>query len=592
MIPREVVEEILYRSDIEQIIGSYVTLKKAGSGLIGLCPFHSEKTPSFSVNTRDKYFHCFGCGAGGDVITFIMKVENLDYPGALEFLADRAGITLTLDKQDKTGEPVITRRRILDMNLDAARFFREQLFDKSVGEEAMNYLTEIRRLPVSVIKHFGLGFSPKGFGALTDHMHRLGYNDEELKVGFLSAVSQKTGKPYDYFRNRVIFPIIDTKGDIVAFGGRVMDDSKPKYLNTSDTPVFKKSKNLFALNYAKNHCSDEMILSEGYMDVIALHSAGFENAVATLGTSITPEHARLMSRYTKKVIISYDSDDAGKIAADRAMKLLGEVGLDVRVLRVSDAKDPDEYIRKYGSSSFRKLLSKSKSGFEYKMNDIVAKYDIRQPDELIKASGELCRIISDIPSDVEREIYISVCSEKLDISRDSLKGDVSRLRSAKRKKYAQKIGQRAETSAMNIGDRINPDSVKNIRAAAAEEAILGMLLIYPEHRRLITSGSVELTPDDFVTSFGRRVFYAVMELEGSDGGFVFSLLGEKFTPDEMGRITAMESRRRALERNDAAALRSYIETLKKEKTVAEDADWMDELKRQRDDAKKKRKNNG
>ncbi len=347
MISRDIIDEIIYRNDIEGLIGSYVTLKRAGSNYSGLCPFHNEKTPSFTVFPATKSFYCFGCGAGGDAITFVMKNENLDYREALEFLAARAGITIPEDG-DPRNEKSIPRKRIYEMNLEAARFFKNCLFDEKYGKEAMAYLHEQRGLSFATIKHFGLGYSPNDFGMLTNHMKRLGFNDEELQVGFLCGKSQKTGRSYDYFRDRVIFPIIDTSGNVVAFGGRIMDSSsKNKYLNTSDTPAFKKSRNLFALNFAKKHCEENMLLCEGYMDVIALHAAGFENAVATLGTAITSEQARIFAKYTKKVIICYDADNAGQTATMKAMRLLGEVGVEVRVLKILGAKDPDEYIRKF-----------------------------------------------------------------------------------------------------------------------------------------------------------------------------------------------------------------------------------------------------
>lgn len=591
LIPREVIDEILYRVKIEEVIGSYVNLKKSGSGYMGLCPFHSEKTPSFSVNTKDNFFHCFGCGAGGDVITFIMRAENLDYISAVEFLAEKVGVKINTERYTNTEKQGVPRKRVLDMNLEAAKFFRQQLFDPQIGAEAMRYLSEERKLSSTVIKHFGLGYSPNGFGALTSHMMKAGFTAEELQTGFLCGVSQKNGKPYDYFRNRVIFPIIDTRGDIVAFGGRVMDDSKPKYLNTSDTPAFKKSKNLFALNYARNHCAEEMILCEGYMDVIALHSAGFENAVATLGTSITSEHARIMAKYTKKVIISYDSDDAGRAAADKAMRLLGEVGLDVRILQVTDAKDPDEYIKKFGRDRFKNLLSGSKTGFEYKMTSVLSGYDISSSEQLIKASNALCAIIAGTASGVEREVYISIVADKLGLSKDSLKNDVERMRYTIRRERAFKEGQQAQISAMNIGDRVNPDSAKNIRAAAAEEAIIGMMLIYPEYRKAATADGSVITESDFVTEFGKRCFSAICELELSDGGFSLSLLAEKFNVEEMGRITQMEQKRRTVTRNDNEVFQANIKALKSESSASDSSDWLSNLKKQQDIAKLKRKNN-
>ncbi len=590
LIPREIIDEIIYRNDIDEVISSYVTLKRAGSNFNGLCPFHSEKTPSFTVFPATKSFYCFGCGTGGDVITFIMKAENLDYADALEFLAQRAGIAIP--QNGSREEMGISRRRIYDMNLAAAKFFRQCLFDPQIGRDALQYLTEERKLSGSVIKHFGLGYSPNTFGMLTDHMKRLGFTDEELMVGFLCGKSQKTGRPYDYFRNRVMFPIIDVSGNIIAFGGRVMDDSKPKYLNTSDTPGFKKSRNLFALNYAKKNCSEQLILCEGYMDVIALHAAGFENAVATLGTAITSEQARIISKYTKNVIISYDMDDAGRKAADKAMRLLAEVGVDVKILRMSGAKDPDEYIKKFGPDKFRQVIGKSQSGFNYKLDVILSKYDTELAEDKIKASAEICELISGVYSSVERSVYISASAEKLGISADILKNDVERIRNKMIRQYKSKEGRDAQMSAKNLGDRINPDSAKNIQASAAEEAILGLMLLYDEHRASVASGKTELKKEDFFTEFGARVFEAINELQVSDGGYSYSMMGEHFSPDEMGRMQRMAQRRTQLVSNGADVFEASVKALKesKQKSLSAD-DWMADIARRQEELKAKKQNN-
>ncbi|MBE6538315.1 MAG: DNA primase [Ruminococcaceae bacterium] len=562
MIPRAAIEEILYRADIVDVISSYVTLKRAGSNFGGLCPFHSEKTPSFTVFPATKSFYCFGCGAGGDVITFIMKTENLDYPSAIEFLAQRVGITIEHD--DRASKDLINRKRVYEMNLEAAKFFRSCLFDPKIGEEGMTYLKS-RGMSGATIKRFGLGYAPRDFGMLTDHMRRKGFSEEELITAFLCGKSQKTGRAYDYFRGRVMFPIIDTTGNVIAFGGRVLDDSKPKYLNSSDTPGFKKSRNLFALNYAKDDCAEEIILCEGYMDVIALHAAGFSNAVATLGTAITSEQARIMAKYTKKVIISYDSDEAGQRAANRAMQLLGEVGLEVRILKMNGAKDPDEFIKKFGADRFRHILKQSKTGFEYKLEGVLSRYDISVPADKIKASGELCSIISEVYSAVEREVYIARVAECLLLSPDGIKNDVERLRGKKMREQKKLESREAMNSAKNYGDRVNIDSVKNVAANAAEEAILGLLLTYEEHRAAVANGKVELSTDDFFTSLGKRMFDAIMELQVSDSGFEFSLLGETFTPDEIGRMTKYRLERGQLTRNGIDVLLTSVDKLKKEK---------------------------
>jgi DNA primase len=378
LISKETIEQVLMRNDIESLIGSYVSLKRAGSNLKGLCPFHSEKSPSFTVYPQDNSFYCFGCGAGGDAITFVRKRENLDYPDAVEFLANRAGITIVRDERGGyQSAPKIDRARMFKMNADAARYFHQRLFDNTPeAKNALAYFTDGRKLSIATIKHFGLGYAPNSFDKFSNHMRGLGYTYDELVAGFLCGKNEERGTYFDAFRNRVMFPIIDVAGNVIAFGGRVLDDSKPKYKNSSDTPVFKKSRNLFALNFARHNCQESLILCEGYMDVIAMHSVGFTNAVATLGTAITAEQARMMSRYTKKVIISYDADEAGQKAAMRAVKMLSDVGLDVTILRVPGAKDPDEYINTYGAEKFRQVINESKTKFEYHMENILSKYDI------------------------------------------------------------------------------------------------------------------------------------------------------------------------------------------------------------------------
>lgn len=559
MIPREVVEEIVRRSDIEQVIGSYVTLKRAGSNMSGLCPFHSERTPSFTVFKASDSFYCFGCGAGGDVITFIMKAENVDYPTALEMLAARAGITIPQDNREYRKGP--SRERIREMNTAAARFFHHCLMHEPCGAQAREYIAE-RKLSGATVKHFYLGYAPNDFGMLRDHLRKNGFTEEEMIVGFLCGKSEKTGRAYDYFRNRVIFPIVDTSRNIVAFGGRVMDDSKPKYLNTSDTPAFKKSKNLFALNYAKDHCAEQLILCEGYMDVIALHQAGFENAVATLGTAITEEHARIIAKYTKRVIISYDSDEAGVNAANKAMRLLGAVGVEVRVLKMEGAKDPDEYIKKFGASAFKSLIEQSRTGFEYKLEAVAQKYDVSQTDQKLRAVAEIVGIISDYYSGVEREVYVMRAAERLKVSADALAGDVEKQRNKKLWELKNAQTKEAHASIRDFGDRINPDAAKNPRAAAAEETILGLLLLYPEQRDAVLAGQVSLTSDDFFTDFSRRAFDAIMRLHGEEGGFVFSLLGADFSADEMGRLQSLEVNRRSLTDNGVKVLEEAISVLR------------------------------
>ena len=573
-ISPEIIEEIKFRNNIESVVSSYVNLKRAGSNFNGNCPFHSEKTPSFTVFPATQSFYCFGCGAGGDAITFVMRAENLDYISAVRLLAERSGIKLPEEQIRPDGKKEVSRSRVLEMNKAALEFFKKSLFDERIGKEAREYFFNKRKLSMAVVQHFQLGYAPNSFGALHDYLKKLGYTDEEMITAFLCGKSSKTGAAFDYFRNRVIFPIIDVTGNVVAFGGRVMDDSQPKYLNTSDTPAFKKSKNLFALNFAKNHCENMMILCEGYMDVIALHSAGFENAVATLGTAITSEQARIFSRYTKKVVISYDSDDAGQKAADKAFKLLQEVGIDVKILKLDNAKDPDEYIKLNGKGKFASLLESSKTRFEFECDKTLAKYDISNINEKIKASKELCTLIANYPSDVERELYSRRLAKILELPSESIIKDVNSI--IRKASYREKKSEVNDLYriASGIGDRVNPQSSSNVKATKTEEAILGMMLLQEEHLRTCVE---RLKGDDFVTPFSKKVFEVISETYKKHGKFDIGYVQEDFTLDETSRIMKMQSERGRLTNNGAGVLSDYIACLTNEKSRSNDSDTFDSI---------------
>lgn len=555
------IEEVKYRNPIESVISSYVNLKRAGSNMTGLCPFHNEKTPSFFVFGNTETYHCFGCGAGGDVITFIMSAENLDYPSAVEFLCKRAGMEMPAESASDKSELAL-RSRIYALNKEAARFFHKTLFEKG-SEQARAYL-EKRKVSAAAIKAFGLGYAPKTFDTLRKHMLSQGFTDEELRIAFLCGKSEKNGRTYyfDYFRGRIIFPIIDNFHNVIAFGGRAMDDDGPKYLNTSDTPVFKKSRNLFALNIARSYCSDYMILCEGYMDVISMHSAGFSSAVATLGTALTPEQARIMAKYTKTVVVSYDNDDAGMAAAKRAIPILTKAGLEVRVLQMSGAKDPDEYIKKFGADKFRRLVDGSTGKLEYLCDSVLKKYNILIPEEKVRAANELCRIAADIYSDVERDVYVSRIAEKLSLPVDTVRNDVRRIRYSKEKQEKNEEKRKIIEQSLGYGDRVNKDYIKNARAAKAEETILGILLLMPEYISDIKRGKISLSPDDFVTEFNRRVFTELISGEEPPG---LGILGESFTAEEMARIVRMQTARAQLSQNDASVINENIKTLQTEK---------------------------
>ncbi len=555
MISPQIIEELKYRNDIEDVISGYVTLKRAGSNLVGLCPFHSERSPSFTVFTGTRSFYCFGCGAGGDVISFVMRAENLDYMDALRYLAKRAGIELPDDGTGQTGG--VNRERILAMNREAAKFFFSELGKSPVAQE---YIAK-RGLSSVLVRHFGIGYAPDDWQALAKHLSSVGFTKEEMSAGFLCSVSKRNGNSYDIFRNRIMFPVIDVRGDIIAFGGRTIgkNPEEPKYINSSDTPVFNKRRNLFALNFAKNSCAEQIILCEGYMDVVSLHGAGFTNAVASCGTALTADQARLMRKYSKSAIISYDADEAGQRAADKAFALLGEAGLEARLLKVEDAKDPDEYIRKFGKDGFSRLLSRSRSRFDFKFSSILAANDVNTPDGRIKAAGQAAEVIAGIWSEVERDVYTRQVCGKLGLSYDGMKNDVARLIAKRNKKEKAERNSAVIREAEGFGDRINPDRIKNVGAAGAEDTIIGILAMYPE---LIpqTAEKTGLAPDDFVTDFNRRVYEKMLSL---GKGFDIGLLGEDFSADEVSRVIKYTVSRQGLTDNGMKVVAQCVEKLKK-----------------------------
>lgn len=559
MIERSLVDEILARTDMPSLVGSYVSLKRAGANLSGLCPFHSERTPSFTVFPADNSFYCFGCGVGGNAITFVRRIENLEFTEAVSFLARRAGIRIP-ENSLQDGRPAYDKRRFYEMNTKAARFFHQALFaDTPEARAALSYFTDKRKMSMATIKHFGLGYAPNDW-SFVDYMKKEGYTDEELTLAFLCGKSEK-GKLYSIFRNRVMFPVIDLSGRVIAFGGRVLDDSKPKYVNTSDTPIFRKGSNLFALNFAHKHCAERAILCEGYMDVIAMHAAGFPIAVATLGTAIRPEQARLLSRYTKKVILSYDSDEAGQKATAKAIALLEEVGIEVSVLHIEGAKDPDEYIRERGTDSFAALLGESHTKFDFNFNRILQKYDLSLPQQKIEAIDALCAVIAGVYSSVEREIYIAEAAKRLGVSAESIAADVKKKLSMQRRGERREIEKAARESISGFHDTVNTDFARMPRVARLEETVLGLLLLYPEYRTRAFGTPPLLSEEDFLTAFGKRVFLFIREKADADG-FDTVLIDEAFTPDEVGRIAGMRVARLRLSDNSEAVFLECVASLK------------------------------
>ncbi|MBC8535733.1 DNA primase [Clostridiales bacterium BX7] len=522
--------ELKNKTDVEEVIGSYVALKRRGTKAVGLCPFHSEKTPSFTVFPDTQSYYCFGCGAGGDVITFLMTMENLTYPEAVEQLAKRAGMAMP-EPERGGGEDLKKKRlRLFDLNRDAARFFHQTLLEPQ-AKPALDYLLG-RALTMRTIKHFGLGFASDDWDSLLKHLTAKGYTREELREAGLCSRS-KSGSFYDYFRNRVIFPIIDVRGGVIGFGGRVMDQSLPKYLNSPDTLVFKKSSNLYGLNFAKANAKQRLILTEGYMDTIALHQAGFENALATLGTAITQEHARLMARYTKEVLIAYDSDAAGQKATDKAIEYLGEVGIKVKVIRMTGGKDPDEYIKTFGRDKFNQLIEGSGSHIEYKLAKVSSKYDIHIDEQRVEYLKETVQILSAIESPIEREVYAARIARETGVDKAAVNAEVARARKAFAKKTAKNMERREQEKLFSRRDKINPEKEGALKAAKSEEGLLCILFFHPDYAEEIREA---ILPQDFVTSFNRRVFESICGIIDRAGVPDTTLLGQEFSPEEMGAI--------------------------------------------------------
>ncbi len=582
--PSSFIAELKSRNPIETVISRYVDLKRAGSNLVGLCPFHSERTPSFTVFSDN--FHCFGCSAGGDVITFIMKMENLEYRDAIQFLADKCGMTVPADDYTGYGKPksALTREKCFEMNKIAARVFYSNL-NSLDGAAARSYLDE-RKISAATRIHFGLGYALNSFDNLTDILVSKGFTPQEISENFLCGISKKTGKPFDMFRNRIMFPIIDISGNIVAFGGRVLDDSKPKYLNSSDTTVFKKSRNLFALNFAKNVIigdkndekntvksyakPGEMILCEGYMDVISMHQAGFGNAVATLGTAITSEHARIISRFAKTVYLAYDSDEAGQAATKRAIRMLTEVGIDAKVIKISGAKDPDEYIKKFGPASFSNIIEASEGQIDYKLNEILNKYDMNISEQKYKAMTEACGIIAAIRTELKRDIYVERLSQLTGVKQETIYSEIKRAYRNEEKKFKRKNSELLQSSILRYDDRINTEAAANYNAAAVESRIIGILLMYPE----LLNGKTPLSEDDFITTFNKKLFSNIKKLFET-GETDITPLNEIYTPDEFAYIMNMKFARMPLSSNGTDALNEQIALLKKIKSESDDKEETD-----------------
>lgn len=504
--PESFLQELKLRSDITEIASSYVNLKRHGRNMVGLCPFHGEKTPSFNIYTENGSFYCFGCGAGGDVITFIMKIENLDYVEAVKFLAQRAGMEMPENTYDDSLSKL--RMRIYEANREAARFFHATLLSQR-GQSGLNYLRG-RALSDRTIRHFGLGFADDDWNSLCNHLKNKGFSEYEIYSANLAFKRKNGNGIYDRFVNRVMFPIIDLRGNVIAFGGRIMTDEKPKYLNTSDTPVFKKSENLFSLNNAKSSGTRTLILCEGYMDVIALNQAGFTNAVATLGTALTNEQAVLMKRYADEVIICYDADGAGQKATTRAIDILRNAGLPIKILTVPSGKDPDEFIRSKGENgpaAFKLLIEKCGNDIEYRLMKLKENYNLNTTDGKVAFLNEAVKIVATIESPIERDVFASKLCAELEIDKNAFLEQISKVKRRDRRENIKKETRQIQAELNGQSDKINREHYKKPRSSSAEEALLVYLINNPDYANSI---SERVTPDKFSNSLIKRYYEYVL----------------------------------------------------------------------------------
>jgi len=534
--PAAFIDELIARNPIEEVVGQYVSLRRSGSNLFGLCPFHGEKTASFSVAPDKGIYYCFGCHKGGGAINFMMELEGLSYPDAVRALAKRAGMEVPEDEQYQSRYR--HQERLWALHKEAARFFHSQLY-APVGKAALQYAMG-RGMPKGTLTTFGIGYAPEGWDNLVKAMRAKGYTDQELKDSGLVTESKKNGNIYDRFRDRLMFPIIDVRGNVIGFGGRIMNNNDPnaaKYLNSPETTIFNKRKNLFGLNLAKKSKLGYLILVEGYMDAIALHQYGFDCAVASLGTSLTEEHATLLSRYTEHVYLIYDGDEAGQRAAQRAIPMLEKAGLKIKVLKMRDAKDPDEFLHKFGADKFKVLLEESSDRVEYQLNAIQRKYDLREDDQRVQYIQEAAELVSTLGSAVRREVYGHRVAEVAKITYDAMKLEIGKAykRRMAREKKKQDAIDLAPVKALLPKDRsIRYDDVKS---AVAEECVIAQALLEPA----LLAQAQNLKEEDFSVPLLGRV-YAQLTRRYLDGLEVSLAVLSDLTTEEVSHVTGITQR--------------------------------------------------
>ncbi len=567
-IPERFLDELLARTDIVDLVGESVRLTKKGNSYWGCCPFHSEKTPSFHVVPDRQMYKCFGCGKGGGAINYVMELENLTFREAVAYLAQRAGMEMPEMRGDSPGAQE-RRKRILEINRQAALAFHRWL-KAPEGAPGLDYLRR-RGLSGRTITAFGLGFAPEGWDNLIRALGEQGYDKRDLLDAGL-AVNNKDGRIYDRFRNRVMFPIIDVRGNVIGFGGRVMDDSTPKYLNSPDTPVYNKSRNLFALNIARKSKAGRVILTEGYMDTISLHQAGFDSAVASLGTALTEEHGQLLSRYFKEAIISYDGDGAGVAAAQRAIPLLEKAGLKVRVLRVTGAKDPDEFIKAYGRDAFARLLDQSENQVDYRLDQLRRNYNLEDDSQRVAFLQEAAGLISTLRSAVEREIYGGHAAQAAGVSPETMKLEVERaLR--QRQRRAQKQQERRDLAPVSqLQPKARSLRYDNIRSARAEEGLVRLLILDPG----LADQMSGVREEEFSSPLLGRAFGLLRRRAEEGLSTQLAGLAGELTGEEMDHLAQVADQPESTA-NSGQAIRDYISVIRGESLLRDSGASKEEL---------------
>ena len=521
--PEEVVEEVRMKNDIVDVISGYVKLQKKGSNYFGLCPFHNEKSPSFSVSPSKQMYYCFGCGAGGNVITFVMEYENYSFMEALQMLADRAGVALPKQEYSKEAkEDADLRTALLEINRMAANYYYYQLTNPQ-GEAGYRYLRD-RQLSDDTIRHFGLGFANKTSDDLYRYLRAKGYDDRILKETGLVTIEERGA--HDKFWNRVMFPIMDVNNRVIGFGGRVMGAGEPKYLNSPETKLFDKSRNLYGLNYARLSREKYILICEGYMDVIAMHQAGFTNAVASLGTAFTTQHAALLKRYTDKVVLTYDSDGAGTKAALRAIPILRDVGISIRVLNMQPYKDPDEFIKNMGAEAFRERIEQARNSFLFEIDVLKRNYEMEDPEQKTEFYNQVAKKLCEFPEALERDNYLEAVSREFFINYEDLKRLVNRMGAR-----LGPVSPREEEESMSVKKKKDREDGKN----QSQRLLLTWLI---ENPFLFDKIEGIITPDDFIEDLYHQVARMVFDGHAAGNLNPAEILNHFINDEEQYRVVA------------------------------------------------------